>query len=492
MRLACYGSDLQRALARLQTELRLQVHMLHVLCLLARLRIDNRVASQATLQATAVSLLPRSLAMATLSKTSLVALAVWVQSAWSLVPSAPADAAPSDRPVGAASAIHAHTEHLRRCCGHKQSTPDELALIAIALLRGLGYPCRLVSAFMPLSKAVPPEDRIHCPSSSARGRGRGAGRQPAVGRRRQSSARGEATAQPAALCLDRWAEVLVPGRGSADWIPICLVRGLVGKPEGMEAGCSGPLSSVIGMDAMSHALDVTPRYSSSWLTATRKRRADPDWVAAALRFFLPPTKEVTAGFPPPRASAPALLTVYCGALVFVLPRFAFALCTRKGREHRKQEEAQLAKRHLSEALPRAVGAYKDHPLYILERFLKRDEVLHPRGKWSALERLSPGAQTQGHIWSQCVHGGRRTCPGAVPRRTCLSTQPSPKGALKGTVVPEGQDRAGRGSTCKNGYRMAPTDCRRSHLLTLRHCCSQSAGARHAGKPRDAPVRGMAS
>ncbi|WFD45125.1 hypothetical protein MPSI1_003802 [Malassezia psittaci] len=41
------------------------------------------------------------------------------------------------------------------------------------------------------------------------------------------------------------------------------------------------------------------------------------------------------------------------------------------------EDAELADASAREPMPTSVGAFKDHPVYCLERFLRRDQVLHP-------------------------------------------------------------------------------------------------------------------
>ena len=53
--------------------------------------------------------------------------------------------------------------------------------------------------------------------------------------------------------------------------------------------------------------------------------------------------------------------------------------TRPYRLHRDDvEDDELASVTLHEGMPSSIGAFKDHPLYALERQLRRDEVIHPR------------------------------------------------------------------------------------------------------------------
>ncbi len=57
------------------------------------------------------------------------------------------------------------------------------------------------------------------------------------------------------------------------------------------------------------------------------------------------------------------------------------------------EDAELAAKEAAEEMPRNVQDFKDHPYYVLERHLRRNEVIHPRrevGKVSASRSLTSG------------------------------------------------------------------------------------------------------
>ena len=44
------------------------------------------------------------------------------------------------------------------------------------------------------------------------------------------------------------------------------------------------------------------------------------------------------------------------------------------------EDAELARREAAEGLPKNVQDFKNHPYYVLERHLRRNEVIHPRNE----------------------------------------------------------------------------------------------------------------
>ena len=42
------------------------------------------------------------------------------------------------------------------------------------------------------------------------------------------------------------------------------------------------------------------------------------------------------------------------------------------------EEASFLQKDISEGMPRNIEDFKDHPVYVLERHLHRDQVIHPK------------------------------------------------------------------------------------------------------------------
>lgn len=58
--------------------------------------------------------------------------------------------------------------------------------------------------------------------------------------------------------------------------------------------------------------------------------------------------------------------------------------TARGADLGEEEEQGLVEQQIAKALPRAVQAYKSHPLYALQRHLAKSEAIRPGGmSWAA-------------------------------------------------------------------------------------------------------------
>ena len=143
-----------------------------------------------------------------------------------------------------------------------------------------------------------------------------------------------------------WAEVLSPV--DMKYIPLDpLVRHTIAKPKtGFEPPLSDPLNSmsyVIAFSDDSCARDVTRRYVQFLNAKTRKTRVESTkhgerWWNKTMSFFAKP-------FPEPADEI---------------------------------EDLELAKREAQEPMPKSVQDFKGHPLYVLERHLRRNEVIFPK------------------------------------------------------------------------------------------------------------------
>jgi len=170
-----------------------------------------------------------------------------------------------------------------------------------------------------------------------------------------------------------WAEVWV----DSDWVPVDVVSGKVGCAAEMESRAFGvavakdtkkPANStksllyVIGANVDGSMRDVTRRYTASkYDTVTRKARVAEEFVAETLRPFLPSHNSIL------------------------------------DRIH-AQEDSKMDKKMASAPMPTSVGAFKNHPLYALQRHLLKFEAIYP-----------PEAPTLGFIRGEgvyareCVH-----------------------------------------------------------------------------------------
>ena len=143
-----------------------------------------------------------------------------------------------------------------------------------------------------------------------------------------------------------WVEAFSPSIST--WIPLDpLVRNTVNKPKtGFEPPASDQLNAmsyVIAFDEDASAKDVTRRYAQWFNAKTRKVRLEAtkggeQWYASLMRFFDKKLKE----------------------------------------DRDVIEDAELAKRIAAEGMPKNIQDFLGHPLYVLERHLRRNEVLSPR------------------------------------------------------------------------------------------------------------------
>ncbi|OAG33848.1 hypothetical protein AYO21_12043 [Fonsecaea monophora] len=151
-----------------------------------------------------------------------------------------------------------------------------------------------------------------------------------------------------------WVEVFSPSVQT--WIPLDpLVRNTINKPKtGFEPPASDQLNSmtyVVAFEDDESARDVTRRYTQWYNAKTRKQRVESTkggekWWEVTMNVFQKPFSETRDEI----------------------------------------EDASLLKRAESEPMPKNMQDFRGHPVYVLERHLRLNEVIHPRhevGKVSA-------------------------------------------------------------------------------------------------------------
>ena len=124
----------------------------------------------------------------------------------------------------------------------------------------------------------------------------------------------------------------------------------VGKPSKLEPPTSQSskgvrMTYVIAFEEDGSARDVTKRYASTYNAKTRKDRVESieggeEWFRRAMKIFQ------RRGEPPT--------------------------------DRDQVEAAEFVKKEAQEGMPRALQDFKGHPVYALERHLKRNEVIHPK------------------------------------------------------------------------------------------------------------------
>ncbi|RIA98576.1 hypothetical protein C1645_749735 [Glomus cerebriforme] len=130
------------------------------------------------------------------------------------------------------------------------------------------------------------------------------------------------------------------------WICVDPVRALVNSPHAMEPApnvTNNVMAYVVAFEQDGYIKDVTRRYVSQWGARTRKLRVPAtkdgyNWWHETLAYFARPYE----------------------------------------RKQDNEEDAHLHKLEISERMPTSIGAFHNHPLYALERHLKKFEIIHPK------------------------------------------------------------------------------------------------------------------
>ncbi|GBB95783.1 hypothetical protein RclHR1_02610020 [Rhizophagus clarus] len=130
------------------------------------------------------------------------------------------------------------------------------------------------------------------------------------------------------------------------WFCVDPIRALVNSPQAMEPApndTDNVMAYVVAFEQDGYIKDVTRRYTSQWGARTRKLRVPAtkdgyDWWHETLSYFARPYE----------------------------------------RKQDNEEDEHLHKLEVSERMPTSIGAFHNHPLYALERHLKKFEIIHPK------------------------------------------------------------------------------------------------------------------
>ncbi|KAL8669182.1 MAG: hypothetical protein Q9168_006217 [Polycauliona sp. 1 TL-2023] len=165
-----------------------------------------------------------------------------------------------------------------------------------------------------------------------------------------------------------WLEVFNPYSNKYTSLD-ALVTHTIGKPSALSPPLSDPLNSLIYAIAFNDDLtakDVTRRYTRAYNAKILKQRID----------LSPQGKAWLAS-------------------VLVLFTYRGRLADAKD----EQEDTELAKKEAAEPMPRNIQDFKHHPVYALERHLHRNEIIHPRHE---VGRVSTGTGSKNEGKSEPV------------------------------------------------------------------------------------------
>ncbi|KAG9320390.1 hypothetical protein KVV02_002563 [Mortierella alpina] len=378
-----------RGITKEERMIRVLVHQTHLLCLIANGRLRNTWINHPKFSSVALSLVPSHIAESIQTTHSnairevnaLQVLALWWRDSFVVTGPGIQHREYMDIDlVGVEAAIPVSNEeclkkrkNLQRKLLNRSGSSDVCAQLFSGICRALGLKTRLIESLQACSfKCTLPKEEASAEvdteaesstakPSKAKGKGK---RKKEVELDDDDTTRGSRVVIPTPHRQNKrpgplkvpashkqadppvfWTEVY--STLSQKWVTIDPVRGFVNSPLKMHPpnSCSSnTLAYVVAFDEDNYVTDVTRRYTSQWGGATKKLRVQPagqggfNWWAHTI-----------AGLMNPLPSSEEDL-----------------------------EEAELLQAEVSERMPTKLADFNNHPIYALERHLKKTEVLHPR------------------------------------------------------------------------------------------------------------------
>ncbi|KAI9336875.1 hypothetical protein BD770DRAFT_415706 [Pilaira anomala] len=242
-------------------------------------------------------------------------------------------------------------------------TRDTSAELFVALLRSTGFEARLVCSLQPVPYKLPIAPKQPTPAdtttttttidsspstTTVEFKFRTPTLRPYVDTDTQLK-------QPKSKAPTVWAEIFCTKKNR--WICIDPIRGLIDTPLRMEPALmdrTNRLSMVLGFDPVDakrrfNITDLTQRYTCHFERALKERERPLS------------QRESSSG-------------------LHLWTQTVLDLLTHKNKLTSRDltEQTQLAQRVVHEVMPKAIGKFNHHPLYALERHLKKYEILYPK------------------------------------------------------------------------------------------------------------------
>ncbi|AEO59055.1 hypothetical protein MYCTH_2306980 [Thermothelomyces thermophilus ATCC 42464] len=429
--------DRRKAISREEKARRLEIHKVHLVCLLAHVELRNRWCNDCQVQDALRPLLPQKTVAALLPRASLnqfgrseslrrglqeakdlfrLKFTITERGLWRALWAEDEEQLKNYQLPDDIDTVLEKSDFIE-AARTLQGSRDVGAQLFCALLRSVGVEARLVCSLQPLSfvsgaptmprqrQAQTPQKQpskaelyaaavakhetkfpeFHAGATTPSARRR-LGHPHATGYRvpsvtapshspSSSGAQGPRTIRGESPFPVYWVEVLDAAHQS--WHPVDpLVTGTQWKPHALEPPASDALNSLayaIAFEADGSARDVTRRYAKAYTSKTRKHRIDNPTLTTAPSNYHPsdPTRDPAPG-----------------------PRWYRRLLRRYNRpvptDLDQIELTELAAAEAREPMPRNVADLKDHPVYALERHLRRHEALAPGAEPSGTIRVSAG------------------------------------------------------------------------------------------------------
>ncbi|KAI8375770.1 hypothetical protein EDC96DRAFT_306693 [Choanephora cucurbitarum] len=232
----------------------------------------------------------------------------------------------------------------------RSGTRDTSAELFVALLRACGCDARLVCSLQPLPYKIPPASKkIQQETPVEEEEKTGQAMFPFRPRSKAYVSPDKELKSPKAKPPCVWAEVWC--EDTQRWICVDMIRNYIDRPGLMEPAAlnrSNTMSFVLAFSADNrNVIDVTRRYTSNLEKAIRLREP-------------PLTKREKEG------GMKLWSDIFLSTLV------------QQQDERDVIEKASLDELETREVMPTSINGFKNHPVYALERHLKKFEILHPR------------------------------------------------------------------------------------------------------------------
>ncbi|EXJ93156.1 hypothetical protein A1O3_01713 [Capronia epimyces CBS 606.96] len=357
------GIQRRRPVGPAERKIRLEVHKAHLVCLLAHLSSRNRWCESESVQAVLKPLVPRKvIALLHVDESkpqyqrshSFIkgieeVCTIWRQQ-WTITAKGMQRAYWKDDADAVKESDDAEDlldlDDFEAAAQSRSGSRDLGAQLLCALLRSVAVDTRLVCSlqvlpFSGVAKGQTPEkpkpQYYHAPPQNYT-------QNPTLTRPERATPKKKKIVESPYPIF--WVEVYSPS--TSTWIPLDpIVRNTINKPKtGFEPPASDRLNSMVYVMAMEDdgsAKDVTRRYTQWYNAKTRRQRVESTkggerWWVRTLGPLQKPFSEVRDEI----------------------------------------EDASLLMRAESEAMPRNVQDFKGHPVYVLERHLRMNEVIHPK------------------------------------------------------------------------------------------------------------------
>ncbi|KAJ3300048.1 hypothetical protein HK104_005044 [Borealophlyctis nickersoniae] len=271
--------------------------------------------------------------------------------------------------TGPKSVLHELGEFLEKPQGNSDRilTPDTSVLLFVAVCRALDIETRLVASLHPVPLSLASNDKVYkktvAGSKGKRKRGaddenneEDAKQTPTLeseqqGSNSSASQKKRVVPAPDVYPFRFWCEVYVDK--TEEWIPVDPVRGICNDTVAMEPPASAinqlQISYVVACEQGFGVKDVTRRYTSQW-------------GARTIRLRLPQGDE--------------------GEGWWQQALWLYSKSDRTAKD--TTEDAKLEEAVVREPMPKSLAAYNNHPVYALERHLKKYEIIHPSGRQHAV------------------------------------------------------------------------------------------------------------